>query len=762
MKERSFLSQRKIFCIACAFAIGVFTGFIWKNPNIVLIAAGAALSFLAALFYIKQSAVIALCILSFFLGLWRCAYVNSQKLPPKGKYMVSAEVEGTGSLSADGRRARIALKNVKLFDGSENRYYAPKAYLTYYLSKNDAVLPFDGQRIEFSSKLYHPSPAQNPYGFDFRLYLLQKGIPIGLSGAKDMRFVPHEIKDHLNPFVRLKLSAAKHIDSVFGENSAMPKALLLGLKDGIDPETAESFRLAGLAHLLAISGLHISLLVYILSRVFSKLKIRHSISNIIILLFLAFYCVFLNFSSSVVRASLMAAALMLGKIKKRRRDALTSLSSAFLIILIFKPLELFSLGFQLSFLAVLGIILFGNFARYFLSRRPYRKRHKIWLAYGISFGAALFTLPPIANAFHSVPFVSLLFGPITALAAGVLIPAYLFIFSLSFMPLANALALPAGFLTRLFEALTDIAAHMSLSSVRLPAFPWYFTLFYYTFLIMLSRYVMLNFKQKAAALSSLALFCAAMFAFNYESGVTYTMFSVGKGDSACIEDKRNCYIIDTGANASDLAEYILSRGKNVNAVFISHLHADHAGGLEQLIEKGVNIDKIYLSHGAEYAPDLKQTPHALALAKEKGIPISYLSAGDSLDFGRVKFSVLWPHKNRMHELLPLNERSMALKISLDNVDLLSCGDLGARYDKYAASPVHVLKASHHGSKNASSEEFLRIAQPDYALVSSDAGSEAALRHLQSKLKNTKIIASFSNGAIKIICRDGKARIRRFN
>ncbi len=764
MKERGFFNQRKIFCISCFFGAGVFAGFVWKDPAFYLIIAGAALSFLAAVFYIKQrqSAIKALCLLSFFLGLLRCAYANNPVLPPEGKVKVSAEACGESSLSRDGKRARITLKNALLEYDSGEQYSLPKAYLTYYANKE--ALPFDGQKMEFSSRLYHPSPAQNPYGFDLRLYLLQKGIPAALSGARDMRFAQGKINAHANPFLRLKLLAEERLDAVFKDGSALPKALLTGSRDGISEETKESFRLAGIAHLLAISGLHISLLVYALSWTFTKLKMPRGVINFIILLFLAFYCVFLNFSSSVVRASIMAAALILGKTARRRRDTLTSLSLAFLIILVFKPLELFNAGFQLSFLAVSGIALSVNSVRYFLRHRPYRKIHNVCFAYGVSLGAALFTLPVTANAFHFAPFVSLLLSPAAALALGVLMPAYLFVFILSFvfMPLANILAVPVNLAASVFEYTAKLIARVPFSAVQLPAFPWHFTFFYYCFLVLLSRYTTFRFKTRAAVIVFLALFSIGAGALKYESAVTYTMLSVGKGDSACIEDRANCYIIDTGSNGYDLAEYVLSRGKRVNAVFISHLHDDHAGGLEQLIEKGVKIDKIYLSCNAEDAPDLKQMPRALKLAEESGIPVCRLSANDSLDLGRVKISVLWPYENRMHNLLPLNERSLALKISLDGVDFLSCGDLGTRYEKYAAVPADILKASHHGSKNALSEEFLHIAQPDYVLVSSGKeGVETAAR-LREKLKNAKIITSFSNGAIKITCEKGKAYIRRFN
>ncbi|MDO5021774.1 MAG: ComEC/Rec2 family competence protein [Eubacteriales bacterium] len=767
MKEHSFFKQRKIFSIACAFALGVFVGFIWKNPNVCLIAAGLILSIMAAFFCVnkKQDAMLALVLLSFFFGALRCAYVNNPKLPPEGQVQVTARVEGVGTMSSDGKRARFILRNVKLKDDTNKTYNIPKAYWTYYINEYGGAMPLDGQRLEFSAKLYHPRPAQNSYGFDFRLYLLQKGIALGLSGAKDLSFIPERQLQHQSPLLRLKLYAEEKLDEIFRENSALPKALLIGLRDGIDEETSQNFRMAGISHVLAISGLHISLLVYVLSWVFSKLKIKPFVSNAIILLFLGFYCVFLSFTSSVVRASIMAAVLMLGKSKRKRRDSLTSLSFAFLIILIFKPLELFAVGFQLSFLAVLGIILTGNSVRHYLRKRPYRKTHKIWLAYGISLGAALYTLPIIANTFHFVPFISLLFSPVAITFVGLLMPVYIFTFLFSFihMPLAEGfVAKPVILLTNFFELSAEYVANLPLSNVLLPAFPWYVTCFYYAVLIMLSRYVLLNIKQKMAILTGFAVFAGLNGLLQREHGISYTMFSVGRGDCAYIEYGPDCFIIDTGENASDLANCILSRGKRVKALLISHLHEDHVGGLEQLIKKGVKIERIYLSYHAELAPDLKQIPYALNLAIQNGIPISRISRGDSLNFNKLRFTVLWPDKDKMHPLLPLNDRSLGIYIELDGVSFLNLGDLGRTYEIYAGTPANMLKASHHGSKSALSDSFLEQVRPDYVLVSTQENKAESLSHLYDKFSESQIITSFSNGAASIICLDGEAKIRRFN
>ncbi|MGI6738289.1 MAG: ComEC/Rec2 family competence protein [Christensenellales bacterium] len=767
MGDYDFFKQRKLVSIALFFGIGICIGYAWDSaPISVLLLVSLLLLVLAIVLSKKgRAAIYCVCAFSLLLGIARMSYANNPALPPKGKMYVKATVHGEGKIKENEPKAQLYLANITLTDENGNKYTHPKAYWTYYFNKGDSrILPLHGQKVSFYGNVYYPSPAQNPYGFDFRLFLLQRGTSIGISGAKELELIPNRQLEAKNPFLRIKNNAVKRMNDLFGDSSALPNALLLGDRSKLDADTKKSFQLAGISHVLAISGLHISLLVYVIDAFFSKLKLNKKISNILILCFLLFYCVFLGFSSSVVRASIMAAVFLFGKYMRKRRDTLSSLALSFLIILIFKPFEIFSAGFQLSFLAVLGIILVGNRLRYELKKRPYMPLNKFILTYGATLGASLFTMPVLANTFHYAPLSALIFSPIAIWAVGVLMPAYLFSFAASFLSMGIVKALvvpPVKLFANIFELAAEKISMLPYASIRLPAIPWYISLIYYMILLLLSRYVIFNKKQKFVIIALSVIFAAVNILVSYDNSVRYLQLSVGNADSAVIEDGKYTYVIDAGKNGGDLASYILSRGRNIDALFISHLHMDHVGGLEELLSNEVPIAKIYLSHAAENAPNFKRIPEPLLKAKAAGIPILRLNKGDILSRGRVKLNVLWPDKDGMPKNLPVNDRSLALYFDLDGISLLTCGDLGKKYEMNAALPADILKSAHHGSKSATQEEFLSEVSPEYIIISVSETKEHQLDNIMQTAENLNqtLITTYEDGAILIHCKDGEINIK---
>ena len=767
MGDYNFLRQRKLVSIAFFFGVGICIGYAWDSaPLAVLLLTSLLLLILAIVLSKKgKTAIYCVCILSLLLGIARMSYANNPALPPKGKMFVEATVHGEGKIKESEPKAQLYLSNITLTDESGNKYTHPKAYWTYYFNKGDSrILPLDGQKVSFYGNMYYPSPAQNPYGFDFRLFLLQRGTSIGISGAKELELIPNRQIEAKNPLLQIKNNAVIRMNDLFGNSSALPNALLLGDRSQLETDTKKSFQLAGISHVLAISGLHISLLVYVIDAFFSKLKINKKLSNILILCFLLFYCIFLDFSSSVVRASVMAAVFMFGKYMRKRRDTLSSLALSFIIILIIKPFEIFSAGFQLSFLAVLGIILVSNRLRYELNKRPYNPLNKLILAYGATLGASLFTLPVLTNTFHYAPLSALIFSPVAIWAVAVLMPAYLFSFAASFISMGIVKALvvpPVKLFADIFELTAEKVATLPYASIRLPVIPWYISLMYYIILLLLSRYVIFNKKQKLGIIALSLIFASVNILVSYDNSVRYLQLSVGNADSAIIEDGKFTYVIDAGKNGGDLASYILSRGRNIDALFISHLHMDHVGGLEELLSNEVPIAKIYVSHNAENAPNFKRIPKALIKAKEAGIPILRLNKGDILSRGRVKLNVLWPDKDSMPKNLSVNDRSLALHFDLDGVSLLTSGDLGKKYEMNAALPADILKSSHHGSKSATQEEFLSKVSPEYILVSVSETKEHQLDNIIQMAENLNqtLLTTYDDGAILIHCKDGEINIK---
>lgn len=216
-------------------------------------------------------------------------------------------------------------------------------------------------------------------------------------------FMPEMVR--LNRKLLVRLSHAGLDDNTYSILSAM----LLGDRSGIGPDEVNAFSASGLSHLLALSGTHVAVIVSLISLALFPLTIarRNTPRYLLSILLLWGYASLTGMNPSVVRASVMASAYLLGRVLERRSVPLNSLCLAALIILLFKPVELFMPGFQMSFAAVAGIIIF-----YPLINRIDRRRHPflymLWSYPAISVSAMILTGLVAAWYFHTFPLYFLL------------------------------------------------------------------------------------------------------------------------------------------------------------------------------------------------------------------------------------------------------------------------------------------------------------------------------------------------------------------
>ena len=183
----------------------------------------------------------------FFAGMTVCAYQAYPALPPEGKYQITATAVGEAVIRAEDRRAALYLKDAVLQSEDGKTYTVDKMYWTYWPQEEDPLPPYDGQQVRFTGKIYHPSGQENPYGFDFRMYLLQKGAAAGVSGGNELEKLPEEQSAHKNPLLRLRKRLSERIEYLFGDQAPLVKALLIGETDGMPDEMRAGFRKAGVA-----------------------------------------------------------------------------------------------------------------------------------------------------------------------------------------------------------------------------------------------------------------------------------------------------------------------------------------------------------------------------------------------------------------------------------------------------------------------------------------------------------------------------------
>ena len=769
MNKRSFVSQRPLFVGALVFGLGIVTGALWQGFFLLLPVFGMLFALGAATLTRQNPSIRWLPVLFafFFLGLMLSGLAAHPIGPPEGSYHITGRVTGESERREEDGRVKALLRGVTIRDDTGVEWKARGAYWTYYPDP-DAALPVDGQTAAFDAALYHPDGQVNPYGFDFSLYLLQHDIQIGISGARELVFTPSSLSAPGSVWMRAREAIAGLLDRVLGGESELAKALLIGDRTGIQDTVRDSFREAGVAHVLAVSGLHVSLLA---AAVFFILRAFHLSPRVLLLcmgIFLLLYCRLLDFSSSIVRASVLTLAYLMGRVHRRRADPLTSLAAAFLLILIFRPLDLFTIGFQLSFLSVLGIFTLGDrlnaMLDHWIGNRSIPKPViKVVQAYIITFSASVMIFFPMANAFHRFSLVGLIIGPAAVLLIGCLMSGFVLLLLLGavYLPAAQFLAQPIILLSQTYQAGVKWAAGQPFASVPIPALPWYLIILGYAVLMLWTRYLLV--RRLTRGIFSAAFLCVALIAafLPCADAVTYIQLSAGNGDCAVIRDGPHTWVIDTGSHGGDLSSYLLSEGRAVDKLFLSHLHDDHAGGLRQLLDNKVTIREILLPDGFRLTKVNDQSLRLLNEAEQLGIAMREVSRGETIFSGRLNAYVLWPWPESLYPGLDANAGSLVMRLELDGVTLLTTGDISAEYAGYALEAAQILKVPHHGSKTDTKAGHMAMAAPGLALVTASNAHPDRYQAARENLENmgALTLVTGDTGAITLTPANGELIVR---
>ena len=754
MKVRPFHHQRPLAAAAAAYGIGVWAGvaFAWRPW---LYAAGLALALAAAALLPragrKRAAGAAGAML--FLGMLLAGWASHPALPPEGSCRVTGTAAGDIRLREDGTAAGY-LEGVRL-ETEEGTVSVGRAYWTF-TPENDA-LPSEGDTVAFEGRVYAPHGRENPYGFDFRMYLLQKGVSIGISGGSGLALTGHHSRGLASVTYQARRWMSERMDAVFGADSDLPKALLIGQKSDLPRETVQGFTDAGAAHVLAVSGLHTALLAAVLMAPLKK-RLRPGGRFLALGVFLAAYCALLDFSAPVVRASVLLMIAAGRRIVRRAGDRITALSAAFLLILLFRPLDLFSASFQLSFCAVLGIALMA----------PWLERsmpHFFRTGLGITLAATAGAAVPTAQIFHRLSLIGLLINPLVCAAFTVLLPAYFLTAAAGCLWLSAGQFL-AGYLnaaTRWVVSAITAAGNLPFAVIRLPYLPWYCVLALAAAALLATRYTVWPARRKAAAAFA-ALLCAFGFwRLTVCRDVRYIQLSMGQADSALILDGEKTAVIDAGEYGGDTASFLLSEGRKADYLILTHLHMDHCGGVRELLNERVPVGAVYLPEGAEEQAIDPRALEILEDIRKQGIPILHVAAGEEILLPRGRLEAVWPQKGRVRAGQDANRYSMALLCEMDGVRLLLAGDMTGDYENYAARDADILKAAHHGSKSGTGAVFLAAVAPQAVILT--GGGNAWLPHPDTlqRIEDAGAVwfDTARSGAVTVVCRAGEARITVF-
>lgn len=690
---------------------------------------------------------------------WQFSGGQSETLPAKG-YVLCAVESGMGKTVA-GQTER----NISGRQGT---------------SSQDG-LPSIGSRVRISGSFSLYTEATNIGQFDARNYYAARKIYGQVKKAAIVYTEPPNIIGRGKECLwQLRRHLAETFLEVYGEeNGALLAAMLLGERTFLSEETQSLYKAAGTLHVIAVSGLHISLLGLGLYRLLRRIFDAQAPAAVISVLCMAAYVFLVGNPPSAVRAFIMFAMGLLAGYWKRTLDTPTALSLSAAIILMGNPFYIGQSSFLLSFLAILAIAVFQPalkeclalinpyhfpLSRLLDSRRAWRLRHldpqkvtggchellkKAGNGLQSSFSVWIVTLPVQLFFFSEVSLFGIFFNLLIIPLMGVILLlgiAGLFlkeIFHLFTFLTGSALTdweitvisicrYAEGIFFAIIKAGGSLADRLSFAmwTPGKPAYGKMLLAFGLLLLFCLLGNLSENgrtfpekfWKYRLGILLGVILLLAGYPAHNLQ----ITFLDVGQGDGICMElPDGSVYLMDGGSSDVSkvgnyrLVPFLKAKGiRKIDAVFLSHGDADHINGIAELLEeKQMSIDCICLPAGAEQ----EEFVEIRDLARARNISVRTIQAGDFWENNGAKFWCL----NPADVTASGNAASMVLYMEYQDFSMLLTGDLEGGGEKSVAAllrsnaitGISVLKVAHHGSKNSTKEEFLRQCSPAVAVIS---------------------------------------------
>ncbi len=670
-------------------------------------------------------------------------------------------------------RGTSFLQNISVIEASDND--GEKLFLKELRALNEKQL--DKEKIHyfkgrFSKDGYSLNPDSNNYPPTF---YVQSSVEIG-------NFNPgffERMRTRLNSFIRSSFS---------DESSAFLLSITTGERIFLTSGTRNAFNVTGLAHILSISGAHFGLLFVVLFGLFkipfrympykllARLTIYVSPSQVAAIMtapFLLFYLGISSLSIPSIRAFIMITFFLAGLLIGRKGFWLNTLTIAAFIIVLISPDALTDLSFQLSFIAVLCIGIAAERLRKEEVQNDMTERYAKdnFLASSVSFifkylrGSLLISLaatagtaPLVAYHFHYFSLISPLTNlVITPLIGFLILPATLFsslmYLAFDFFPLIPLL----DKFTLSILGLIENIARWNYTDIKVPAFPIILLITFYTGLLVFTAIEHLKNKQPEKSrilLYAIPLSIAILPFFIYTGikiaepkGLSITYLDVGQGDAAVAElaDDR-IIVIDTGKSGYQVGEYLRYRGiRNIDALAISHMESDHAGGMEYLLNN-FNVIEIW-GNGIKGSLNLQEQ----ILSKYRR-----LHRADVVEGNGYKILVLHPYDKFYTSSSKDDENnySLVFKITGYQNSFLFTGDVEREAQEDLANLKHhlnsnVLKVPHHGSKSSAYENFYHFVSPEIAVISVGRKNPHGHPHEDtlSMLSGTAIYRTDIDGAI---------------
>ncbi len=657
---------------------------------------------------------------------------NTEKINSKHeKIAIEAVIDsfpmnGNGGISTTGRITKCSVKD---FEGLRFLMEFPDTHL---------IIRY-GDTVSLHGTLTEAVGASNPGSFDYKEYLKSINISgIFSSDTTDIKIIkrcPYILRKIFSIRETFMETSDKMLTS---EPSGVLKAIVGGDRTDISAEDEDAFKKSGVYHIVAISGLHLSIFICAAYEAIRKLKLKRKCKALLSVASCfaigLFVLVFTGFGVSLIRAFIMSAILSCASLIPRHYSSKNALFITGFTMIIFMPFCFYSTSFSLSFLSTLGVLVAFDFIKYLKQREilPILCETYVGTTFCVSVFASLFTLPVTVVAFGYIPLLSwianVLILPVMPIFLGT---GAVFAALSGFAPLWM-LNLISDFLSGIYAYMSCVTRSVAyVDEAILTVYP-HTVAYFFTVLISFMALSKMYFKYGAKkAFCALLIFTVALGGFlvynNRDTKKCEIIFAdVGQGDCTLITSGKTSIMIDSGTgkdagyNTSSVEAMLRHKNiKKIDTAIVTHYHTDHSNIMERLLENGMIRKLILPKYYDPTESEAEETKNRLITsALSSNVEITYAKSGTKIDFGNDRTIEFLLPENHMY--FDNNNMSLAAKFVYGENTVLFCGDAQENeIDELLSFDTNcdILKIPHHGGYSKNIHKLIEKSSPEYAVIS---------------------------------------------
>ena len=625
-----------------------------------------------------------------------------------------------------------------------------------------------GNIIKVRGKLRQFEEAANKGNFDSRKYYLSLGfygkieagtIEVINSDYSGIRQGLYELRMEIIERLEKLCSDNNGIFSIINNKNGIIGAIILGDKTDLDSDIKELYSVSGIAHILAISGLHISFIGMAIYRLLRR-RFRFLFSAAVSIPVVLSFGIMSGFGISTIRAIIMFILKIIGEVLGRKYDAITAISLAGLVLLVQNPFVVCNSGFQMSFGAIIAIVLILPIVEEILNTD-----NKIIKVISANFTISLVMNPILAWNYYELPTFSFLLNIVVVpLMSVVIVSSIAGIFCSCIMfGFGKVVIFPGCGILELYTFLCNIINKSSVASIVVGQPKVTIIIVYYAILLVVlfglknirTKYtraekerniikketgLVLEKKAKkerrikgqnvklrlACIVGFLLLNCLIYYIPN--QGFYITFINVGQGDGILIHGDNGTKVMVDGGSTSEkqvakncIVPYLKAEGiGTIDYSIITHTDKDHISGILEILENN-NSNRIRIKNLVMPDINMKDDTYneLIEKAKLKKINVLYIKKGDTLSLGKTKIKCIYPETTTTAS--DKNDYCTVLSVKNKTSKILLTGDISKKIEEKIKDDIEenytVLKVAHHGSNYSSSEKFLKKVNPKYSIIS---------------------------------------------